>query len=89
MVAFHQIRVYFADRRAASVMTSATSSGLDAKTAWLPAISVTALPARFAMSRSRSGLIDLSCVATIDQLFFVFQAGSSALAAKAALAAKT
>ncbi|MNT94669.1 hypothetical protein D3C72_2364080 [compost metagenome] len=70
-------------------MTSATFSGWEAKTAWLAAISVTALPARLAMSRSRSGLIDRSCVATIDQLFLVFQAGSPALAAKAALAAKT
>jgi len=52
-------------------------------------ISVTLLPARLAMSRSRSGLIERSWVATIAQLFFVRQAGSSILAEKASTEAKT
>jgi len=41
------------------------------------------------MSRSRSGLIERSSVATIAQLFLVFQAGSPTLAEKASLEAKT
>ena len=47
-----------------------------------------ALPPRFAISRSISGLMERSWEATIDQLCFVFQAGSPTLAEKASFEAK-
>jgi Bacterial regulatory helix-turn-helix protein, lysR family len=64
-------------------MTSATASGCETYTAWLPTTSRIVAPARFAMARCASGGIILSAPATTYQLHLVAQHRSFTRAADA------
>src|SRR5580658_81715 len=61
---------------AADSMTFAITEGLEMKLTWLALISVVLAPIRFAMNRSKSGLMAWSCVETTYQEGMLFHAAA-------------